>query len=237
MPSKTILVLANSVKNKGRCIAGREIVSHGGHYHLGPWLRPVSEHGQGELGYADVVYDDAAHIAVLDFATVRLAHHAAEPCQPENWRIDGQKVWTSANARYDIPPIGELEEQPENLWLDPSEESRRISHEHVMQSPLGFSLCVIRPRNLQLVFWTQHDGPGNYDRPKSHARFAYNGVDYDLSLTDPLASERYGVPFPTTGQRRKVVPLRSKDGPLICVSLTPDFNGHHYKVVATILGM
>lgn len=47
---KRIVVLANSVKHyPGRCIAGREIRSEVGVTEIGPWVRPVSTIGEGEL--------------------------------------------------------------------------------------------------------------------------------------------------------------------------------------------
>jgi hypothetical protein len=53
---KRLVILANSIKHlTGACIAGREIVSDGIAYHLGDWIRPVSDHGEGELAPRECV--------------------------------------------------------------------------------------------------------------------------------------------------------------------------------------
>lgn len=50
MPTKTILVLANSIKKApDRCIAGREVAVAGSAVTpLGPWVRPVSPDSEGK---------------------------------------------------------------------------------------------------------------------------------------------------------------------------------------------
>ena len=52
--TKTLLILANSIKHwPSVCIAGREIKPGGERYSFGPWIRPVSSHGEGELSPTD----------------------------------------------------------------------------------------------------------------------------------------------------------------------------------------
>ena len=58
----------------------------------------------------------------------------------------------------------------------------------------------------------------------------------DFQLWDPVATERYCHPLPVVGEKPRTLALQSASGPLLCVSLTPIFNGFHYKVAATILG-
>src|SRR6186713_2867203 len=53
--SKTIIVLANSRKISGRCVAGKEIGSQGA---IGPWIRPVSARPLGELSEAERQFSD-----------------------------------------------------------------------------------------------------------------------------------------------------------------------------------
>ncbi len=52
-------------------------------------------------------------------------------------------------------------------------------------------------------------------------------------MTDPIASQKYFPNWPNTPNER-VEPNQSSDV-LICVSLTPEFNGYHYKVVAAVI--
>jgi hypothetical protein len=43
MPTKRLQILANSVKKQQHCIAGRELLEHGGGMSFGNWIRPVTE--------------------------------------------------------------------------------------------------------------------------------------------------------------------------------------------------
>lgn len=237
MTSKTLLILANSFKHRERCIAGRELVSTGGKYTFGPWVRPVSNRGHGELDYLEISRSDGSQIKVLDFAIVGLQKHAADALQPENWLIEGQRPWRRPNIYYKPPPLTALEEHPENLWLETVERTDQISHERLLKAPPGFSICVIRPEKLELSCWTEYRREEERHVKKYRAKFAYHGVNYCFSLTDPMATEKYCNPVPEVNEAPRTIPLQSADGPLICVSLTPLFKGFHYKIVATILGM
>lgn len=70
---KQIIVLANSIKHwPGVCIAGREILSDDDGYELGNWIRPVSEHGEGELAPSECLLTNRRAPRVLDFVEVPL---------------------------------------------------------------------------------------------------------------------------------------------------------------------
>jgi len=240
MPTKTILVLANSLKNRGRCMAGREVVwLPDGRWHFGGWIRPVSAHGQGELDHEETIREDGAMVGVMEFATVALARNENEECQPENWVIEGgagRRCWSKLDRPCKLPPMAALEEHPADLWIDKAEMNDRISPHRLAELRPGFSLCVIRPEELTLAWFSEMNTFKKRPQSKFRARFTYNGEKYELSLTDPLASERYCKPMPAVGEKPRTFALRSAHGPLLCLSLTPVFSGFHYKVAATILG-
>ncbi len=237
MIAKTLIILANSYKNSERCIAGRELTTTHGRFFLRSWIRPISTHGQGELDCLETAHRDATQVACLDIATVKLIKPAADPGQPENWLITGQYAWSHPPTKFLPPPLARLEEKPAHLWLTPNERTDRIPVETLQKNPPPFSICIIRPLDLHLVCWSEHNVLKNCESRKFRARFTYEKVEYDLSLTDPVAQERFCLPVPPIGAPPKIIPLRSDSGPLLCVSLTPPFNGYHYKVAATILGM
>ena len=64
--TKTILCLANSRKLGGRCVAGREIGENG----VGQWIRPVSNHGHGEVSEADRRFENGVDPMVLDIVEI-----------------------------------------------------------------------------------------------------------------------------------------------------------------------
>lgn len=238
MLSKSILVLANSLKKGGRCIAGREVLwLPDGRWHFGKWVRPVSRHGDGELFREETTKVDGNLVGVMEFAEVSLAENQNEPCQPENWFISGLRCWSAIGRSAKLPPTAALEEHPRDLWIDKAEQNDRISPNRLAELSPGFSLVVIRPEQLTLVWWSQMNTFKKQVQNKFRAHFTYNGLAHELSLTDPLASDRYCRPMPALGEKPRMLPLKSANGPLVCVSLTPVFQGFHYKVAATILGM
>jgi hypothetical protein len=172
----------------------------------------------------------------MEFATVTLARHQGEACQPENWVIAGPRCWSKLERPCKLPPLEALEEKPPDLWIDKAELNDRISPQRLGELQPGFSLAVIRPEELTLAWWSEMNAFKKRAQSKFRARFTYNGLKYELSLTDPLASDRFCTPVPAVGQTPRTLPISSAHGPLLCVSLTPVFNGYHYKVAATLLG-
>lgn len=232
---KRILVLANSVKKgAGRCIAGREIVAAGDNkYQLGPWLRPVTGHGEGELWPQERLYNDGRAVGVMDFADAPLERKLDEPCQPENWLLADSQRWIDASKRYERPGHALLEERPADLWLQPDQQSDRVSHDYLSGHPPAQSLYVIRPERFRLSFWsTIWDG---YTKKKRRCLFRYQGADYDMGLTDPMLSDRFEAQIPAPGRPALEVRLPCGDDLLLCVSLAGAFQGYHYKLVATVL--
>jgi hypothetical protein len=84
--AKTILCLANSRKNSGRCIAGKEVTSTG----FGPWIRPVSSRPEKELSANDRQYNNRPQLepSLLDVIDIDFLQKDAHPYQIENHLID-----------------------------------------------------------------------------------------------------------------------------------------------------
>lgn len=228
---KRLLVLANSAKNDARCVAGREVIDAGGQYRLGGWVRPVSDHGGGELWSPEHAYRNGRSVGVLDIADVALDGPHPEPGQPENWSLAVPVGWADVTRRYRRPPPELLAETPPDLWLQPGERADRVTADHLLAHPPGPSLVVVRPADLRLAFWSEPGPP--FARRRRRCRFHYNDVHYDLPLTDPVVSGRFEGHIPAPGRPPLEVPLAG-DRLLVCVSLAGCFNGHHYKVVATV---
>lgn len=227
---KRLLVLANSAKHADRCVAGRELLAAGGEVRLGRWVRPVSRHGNGELWAAEHAYPGGRSVAVLDIATVALDGYLPDPGQPENWALACPVEWADRTTRRGRPPAAALVETPPDLWLQPGQPTDRVTHEFVLARPPEQSLYVIRPESLRLAFWSEDRG--GYTKRKRRCLIRYNGIGYDLPLTDPAATARYGADVPAPDEPSLEVPVADA---LVCVSLAGDFHGHHYKVAATVL--
>ncbi len=232
--SKYILVLANSIKHwPGVCIAGREIESSASNYTIGPWLRPVSLHGEGELSHGECCLTNGRQPKVMDFVQLTVGRKMTDPLQPENWSNDNSVKWKSVNSSFQRPSFDLLVESPKSLWIEPDGRIDRVSADHLKGKRLKASLRLIHVPEIEARFeWNEWDGRFKQRR---RALFTYNGISYELNITDPAFSDRYRANFPAQGSPSKTFSVKPLSGCHLCVSLAPEFNGYHYKVVATII--
>lgn len=232
MQVKTLLVLANSFRRGGRCIAGREVLASGG-ARFGGWLRPISTEGEGELLSQHVRLRPGPPLRPLDVVRIPLAARGSDPAHPEDWLVAAEE-WTR-QAPCPATVLSSLIEHPRSLWHDPARSSDRVSPAALASSADHQSLYLVRPSNLRVRAWREFDAARQRERHKARAIFDYEGIEYDLSLTDPLATDRFVPRLPAVGEPPREFPCPLGERALVCVSLTPLFHGLHYKVVATVL--
>jgi hypothetical protein len=236
MMKKTFLVLANSIRRGCHCIAGREMFQREGKWFYGPWIRPVSQQGEGEVPTQECLYSNGTQPAVLDVAEVTLT--AKQECthQPENYLIDSSARWQKIDT---IPgsSLATIEEHPAHLWLQVYGRSDRILTTVAVASLVPFqSLYLIRPANLRFRIWEAVDEFRGGPRKQRRAIFTFAGTEYNLTITDPTMEARYFRPFPALNQPPKEIVPRAPGNVLLVVSLAAPFtDGYHYKVVATVL--
>lgn len=231
MEHKRIIVLANSIKRNGRCVAGREIGEKDGNTRN--WLRPISDEVEGALMPQHMVINNGRQLEVLDIVDVPLTSNANDPCHPEDWGVANQ-AWQHVNA-FDLDNLLSLEEAPHDLWLEDRSHTDRVTCGFLQRREHHQSLYLIRPRNLHIRLWKEFNEYKGYNQKKTRALFNYRNVDYNLSLTDPAVIARHYLTFPDVGELPNEFSFPCADKCLVCVSLTPVLNGYHYKVVATIL--
>lgn len=218
---KQIVVLANSVKHDpGRCIAGREITNENDDSDIGPWVRPVSRIGEGELYPHHFTLEDRSLPNVLDVIEIHVDAPDTDQTQPENWYVAEGRVWRRVH-HWDIEKVaGSLVENPDDLWLQPKVKTDRVTQEYLAAKPPQQSLYL-----LQL-----QDATISRNGKKYRLRFAYKGVSYDLAITDPLVTKIVGA--------EPVVIVRKG---LACVSIAPPFLNqydgkmYHYKLTAMVI--
>jgi hypothetical protein len=220
---KRIVCFANSLKNSGRCVAGREVTAEG----YGSWIRPVSARPTGELSLVECRYEDESSTKLLDIVDVHLSKPAPLHHQTENHVIDRARYWTKA-GELGWTELEKLVERPDSLWPN-GEHTRHGVNDCVsgqLARMLTSSLVLIRPESVAIRVGME--GASEFPR-KTRALFKYAGVDYSLKVTDPVAEE----PFQMQGDGE--YPL---DDVYFCVSLTEPWerDGRCYKIVAGIVG-
>jgi hypothetical protein len=234
---KTILILANSIRHEpNRCIAGREVTydAVSDALRIGDWLRPISQHGEGEVASHESICTDGIQPAVLDIVTLSVGRNAETPYQPENHFIDARTRWV--RQRRVLPDLSAVVERPQDLWIQPEAKSDRVNDTHLATRQGVRSLYLIRPLNLTFRIWEETNRFEGGPRRRRRAVFDYNGRRYDLPITDPTMEQRYFTPFPPHGAPARIVHPRDPGRCLLVVSLSAPFrDGNRYKIAATVI--
>src|SRR5882762_6087225 len=126
MPTKTIVVLANSLKKGGRCLAGKEARMSGSNIEtFGSWIRPISgghkevagksEGGQVTEYTVCQCLRRAELPRLLEILEIPFSRAVGLPDQPENWEIAEGDPWRSLGmCPSDLLP--RIADRPAALW-------------------------------------------------------------------------------------------------------------------------
>lgn len=234
MEVKRIWVLANSIKKGGRCVAGREVRrGPDGRHLLGAWVRPIGTSGsEGEL-HPDDMRIGSRPLEPREVVDVPVSGNANDPAHPEDWAVTGEE-WGRVERPADLA-LSDAIETPPDLWLEDPRHADRVAPAFLAGRLSHQSIYLVRPTGLRVACSQQTNPYKSKVQKKTRARFSYGGSEYDLGLTDPIVSDALTGRFPPEGAPPVEIPAKHPDRCVICVSLTPVFEGYHYKVVATVL--
>jgi hypothetical protein len=220
--SKMIVCLANSRRESGSCIAGREVRGE----EFGAWVRPVSPGASQEISEEDLCFEDLQVPKILDIITIQFARPQPEGHQQENHVIDNRYYWLHSGTMSWDDLQNAVDDPGHELWLNDSS-STYGKHDRVDDALLGDfkeSLYLIRPDSLRIV--VAREGAHEHERLRVRAHFQAQGSCYILSVTDPYI-EHHCL---SVGEHETAL-----DDVLVCVSLAKPFYGYAYKVVATLI--
>ena len=221
---KRIVCLANSNKNGGTCVAGREMLANG---QYGDWVRPVSLRPTAEVSFMESLYANNQSPKLLDVIDVPLTAPAPHLHQTENHHIDASKPWIRLGklAWNEVP---RLRDRPASIWPESSiavcGSNNCISPEQA--AAYTNSLVFIRVKGVLLESCTATLSSNN--RRSHKAAFTHNSVDYRLTLTDPAVISALA----TAGKTRVEI-----DDVFLCISLTEPWPGDNrcHKLVAAVI--
>ena len=213
---RRLVCLANSYKEKGRCVAGIELDKKGNpviENGRAKWIRPVSTNEHGEIS-TDLV----SELNILDILEIDVTGDCPDEYQSENVFFD----------EGSIKPIGGFNKAKLN---EVCEDSRYIFatryaslSEEVIQQ-LSHSLMLIVTDTFEVIL-----APNEYNpkHPKPRLKFSYNDFEYDLPITDHDFLNKY---------RTNPKVLSKKDRIVLCLSLSVKFpvTNRYYKLVAGII--
>lgn len=223
--TKTILCLANSRKLGGRCVAGREIGENG----VGQWIRPVSNHGHGEVSEADRRFENGVDPMVLDIVEIPMLRPKPHLHQSENHLIDQRQHWRLIRKATPDETRAALQNDAGPLWSNTSQTKYglrdRVDPNAYRRS--GGSLRLISVEDLEVQVTTEG---AQFNNPKRKVRgqFTFGGIFYRLSLTDPVIERKV---LPSDDKRYRV------GRAFLCVSLgdVNERDGLAYKLIAAVI--
>ncbi len=234
MQTKTICVLANSVKKGASCIAGIEVILglDGQVRSFGEWVRPVgSADRENAIKIWQSKMSNGKQPKLLDLIQIPVLKNVGTEIQPENWLVDNTRLW-NYRGRLRAADFGRLKRLSDNssdLWLDRGLSTDRVSSRSLLACQAN-SLRFVEVSSFKVLI-ASHGRNCN----KRRARFTFKNVNYELPLTDPNIQKKY---FPTWPS----VATGFVDGPPESCTLTvslgeawPENSGTHYKFVAAVL--
>ena len=179
---KRIVILANSRKHSGRCLAGREIVGQ----QWGGWVRPISARPGAEVSEWERQYENGSDPKVLDIVDVPLLGAKPSDCHTENWLVQPDHYWIKAGEMSWDQAHG-LSENPAKLWNsgDSTYNGNNDQIEKSAGAGLTTSIAMISVDKVEIQVLVPGAAFGN-PKKRVQARFSYRGVNYWLWVTDPI---------------------------------------------------
>lgn len=228
---KRIVILANSVKNSGRCLAGKELCFNQGKWEVGSWVRIVGAADGSEVSLSWMLEQFGREPKLLDVIDIPLDSAVPLPDQPENWLMVRHAKWRDRGTS--TGDISNLVDHPLKLW---GTHQRSVPQGIVPNMAEPASLYFIRPEAVgPIKVWTEDkvDGTGShFDRHRREISLKYRGLFHDFTATDPAIQELYYPRLPARGEPMLKIDIANGRLVYVCVSLTPPWHGRHYKIAA-----
>jgi len=234
--SKNILILANSIRAKNRCIAGKELIpTSSGKYTIGSWIRitdPTTP--DGAVADESALCPGHGFPRVFDILRIPLRAKCGFEEHPEDWWLEPGKKWEFVK-HGNSGMLPQLADHPTALWNEGNEsDSVPAGHVHRMGKKAATLYLIKAPRQWTFTYWKEWNQVAGKDTKRRRLSFKFAGTDHDFSVTDPIFTLRYRVYDKITDQPQTLIVPRPEDA-YFCLSLTKEMNRRHYKICATIL--
>ena len=213
-----MVILANSKKLGGYCMAGKALDSAG---HVGGWMRPVTSAIEEGLPRYRTVCSDGRQADVLDVVAQDWGLAVPALHQRENRLIGSATLQRCGRVAWDdLPAL--VDGKLSGLWIDGQSSgcgaNDRVPECHLAHLP--GSLHLIATSDLVL---SRASGFGG--KVKYRADFHFSGQHYNLALTDAVAMSWLSEE-----------PRLALADAYVCVSLAVPFqDGFAYKLAAAVI--
>ena len=217
---KTIICLASSRKHGGYCIVGKEIK----YARVGNWVRPIKHNGP--LQYEDIVYENESPPSILDIIKIPILHPEPKDYQKENVVINTNERWVK-NGRYDNLNLKKICDPVETIWIN------GYSTGHGNNDKIPYEIAKTNVQSSAILIMVTDMAirvKSEYNKMTVRANFNYNGIKYDLAITDKEIEDIYKNKGPGD--------YAQKDRKsYLCISLALPYerDNHAYKLVAGMI--
>jgi len=205
-----VLLLANSLKLGGRCLAGLRTDNWS-------WVRPVSGARHGEILKKECDVVDGV-LSPLDLISCDVTAPTPIPHQQENWKTTPGSIRLISHVPFERAEKKLLEQSRQTPYFLESKSPEIHPSTFAAPAPPKPSLALIRVESAS-IDETQRTA----QRTARHITFTYRNLDWRLSLTDEN--------FPVSAITGTIGPA------YLCVSVGEYYQkmDAHYKLVAGII--
>ena len=248
--TKTIVVLADSWKKGGKCLAGKELRMDGSRIvGVDQWIRPISTAhietpGKSEGGQVtDLEIQRAlgrpSGPRMLEIIDMAFSGPCATSEQPENWSLDLNVRWTSRGT-LKWEHIDMLVDQPAELWDSSGHGWNRVDGGYENRPGFQSLYCMKAGSPIIAEVGSRPVKKGSPEQKLYKTlKLPYGYLTHDFTISDPVFEAAHKSQYPAIGEPSKELPIPA--GTLVTVSLTPavSFTGapplYHYKMAAAII--
>ena len=229
---KQILVLAKSKKMGGCCIAGLELVVDldGQRFISSNWIRPVTIAENGEHKGC-LPHSICSSFKVFDVIEIDLISAAPVFGQPENFLLNNLNI-SKVDSLDKFDCLKHFAKHNLTPWQDTrTVRDDQISPEALAAETSHCSLMFIQPENLVFTLTLDFNL-----KKKLYASFTYQDKAYQrIPVTEPAFERLFKNEYPRVTGSSHDLTLRNGDAYWLTLSLTPEFMGHHYMLVAGVI--
>lgn len=218
---KLFVCMAVSYKYGGRCIGGIELTQKQNNtYSLivendtPKWVRPVTRN----TAHGEIPMHLSSTCNVMDIVKLTDVEACPDCAQSENYYF------------RNIEKVGHLTTNAETLdMLCDRRHSLIFGNRGKAVHPdsyenMGYSLMLIKADDVNFFMETRY----GTDRQRLRVNFSYNGICYDLPVTDPEYCEQADY---------DVDSLNGKNAYYMTLSLGVEYEGWHSKLVANVISL
>lgn len=217
MSTKSIICLANSYKNGGRCLAGIEVRKSLNGYNVitnndgsPKWVRPVMRNDK-----QGIPENMVGTFGIFDILDIEVIEEVPSGAHSENVLFRSIIKVGHYNGNLEV-----LCDESHALIF--GNRGKAVPSENFCD--VDYSLMFLKPESLFIE--TQSD---DFGHEKYRMKFSYRGNRYDFPLTDPKYISMLQNGICEDGERYNEIYLT--------ISLGVNYNDWHYKLVAGVIDM